>query len=613
MRKKIAVFICAISFSNQKRILEGILSEAKEKDFDVFIFTCHINHSASYMKIKGAFSVMLLPDFSEFDGAIVMRNSIREAEISDALVDKIRKSNIPAVSIEEEEEGMHCVGISNYHAQLQVVEHLITEHNCKRICYVTGLIDNKEGDARFRAYKDAMQAHGLEVTKDDIYYGNYISACGRDAISAFLKSDRKIDAIVCANDGMAIGAINELQALGYRIPQDILVAGFDNDTFSKYSIPMLTTVDQNQEEIGRNAVDLLVGARTPFEKRKVKPRLVIGESCGCMNHAPFPVEELRDSYGNEIGIISQAVDTMKNMSMELAGLESMEALYERLKKYIIASDMEAFYLCLEDEDDCLNIPLAYHNKTFSQIAPYKKGAVLPDYLRDTKEPSFYVATSLFYSDVNFGYIIQRGSKFSIDSELAYSWVVNVGIAIENIRKIGLMKEMLDRLNTMWMYDTLTNLYNRGGFYHFALPLLSDLQKKNQKCFLVFFDMDGLKAINDNSGHEMGDKYISCMAEIIKKVLAEFDEQQAIAMRYGGDEFVVFGKCTKASETNDFIEKINENMQRENERNTDFHISCSMGCSVHEADKILNLNGIIEEADKAMYEQKKAKKLKNQSK
>ncbi len=608
MRKKIAVFICAISFSNQKRILEGILEEAKKKDLDVFIFTCHMNHSASYMKIKGAFSVMMLPDFKEFDGAILMKNTIRDPEIADALTQKIIESRIPAASIEEDVDGMHSVGISNYHAQKQVVEHFITEHGCKRICYVTGLLNNLEGNNRFRAYKDAMSEHGLTVDSEDVFYGNYIISCGADAVRQFTKGSSKPDAIICANDAMAIGVIKSLHSLGYKIPGDILVAGFDNDTFSKYSIPMLTTVDQNQEEIGKRAVRLLEEACTDKHARvHVEPKLIIGESCGCIRHAKFPVEELRDSYGNQIGIISQAVDTMKNMSIELAGQESMGELFEHLQKYIAASDADAFFLCMEDESEEMEIPLAYINKEFTKIGAYKKGMVLPDCVRDTKEPAFYIATSLFYGDMNFGYIIQRGSRFAIESELAYSWVVNVGIAIENIRKIDLMQKMLDRLNTMWMYDTLTNIYNRGGFYHFSNPMLERLKEQSGKCYLIFFDLDGLKAINDNQGHEMGDKCICSMAQVLKKAVRGMKDSTPICMRYGGDEFVVFGECKDQSEPEYFIKRVNEEIKKINQKYKDFVLSCSMGFSIHEANSIYDLNGLIEEADKKMYEEKKAKK------
>lgn len=612
MRKKIAVFICAISFSNQKKILEGILHEAKEEDLDVFVFTCHVNHSASYMKINGAFSVMTLPDFSKFDGAIIMKSTIRQPEIVDELVRKIRDSKVPAVSIEEELDGMHYVGISDYEAQKKIVDHVINEHHARNICYVTGLLDSNDGKERFRAFKDSIKEHGIEYDEESVYYGNYINDSGKDAVRHFLKSKKNIDAIICANDGMALGVIGELSKAGIRVPEDVMVTGFDNDTYSRYSLPMLTTIDQNQGEIGKTAVKLLSkSSDCSQQKAHISSRLVLGESCGCVKNVDYSMEEIRTSYSKEIGVISQAVDEMKNMSIELACLTTMEELYKRLPKYVLASDMEAFFLCIEEKEDKLSIPLAYVDGDFTEVKAYHKGNVLPDSVRDTKDPQFYIVTSLFHSDMNFGYIIQRGSRFALESELAYSWVVNIGIAVENIRKIKVMQDMLDRLNTMWMYDTLTNLYNRGGFYHFAQPLLEDISLRKGKCYLLFCDLDGLKTVNDNLGHEEGDRYIAAMAEVIKNtvnIISKISPDHIpIAMRYGGDEFVLFGECQNEEKALDVKRMVFDEIDHINKEKDKFALSCSIGLSIHEASEIDNLNSLLEEADQSMYESKKIKK------
>ena len=610
MRKKIAVFICAISFSSQKRILEGILQESKKSDFDVFIFTCHVNHSASYMKINGAFSVMMLPDFADFDGVIIMKGTIRQDDIANALVNKIKSYQIPAVSIEEEIEGMHYVGISDYDAQKKVINHLIETHNAKHICYVTGVLESDGGRARYRAFQDAMREHNLIYQNEDVYIGNYIGESGRLAIKQFLSTNTKVDAIVCANDGMAFGVIDELVMAGYRVPEDILVTGFDNDTYSRYSVPMLTTLDQNQEEIGRIAVSLL---KLPKEKgciRKIiESDLILGESCGCIKEVSYSIEEVRKTYSKEIGIISQAVDTTKNMSIELAELTTLEDLYKRLPKYVERSDMEEFFLCIED-GDYLEVPLAYQRGNFFTIPAYQKGTVLPDSVRDSDMPQFYVATSLFFGERNFGYIIQGGSRFALESELAYSWVVNIGVAMENIAKIRIMQEMVDKLNAMWMYDTLTNLYNRGGFYHCVAPLLDHIKDENGKCYLMFFDLDGLKKVNDNLGHEIGDQYIVSMAKSLRNTIRRLDCSNGmtpIAMRYGGDEFVLFGQCKSPDDTTQIIEIIDQEIKQINEKSQVFELSYSVGLSILDATEIDDLNSFMEEADKKMYESKKSKR------
>lgn len=607
MRKKIAVFICAISFSNQRKILEGILDEAGKADMDVFVFTCHVNHSINYMKMDGAFSVMSLPNFANFDGVVIVKNSIQSKRVADELEERIKRSGIPSVSIDEDIDGMHVVGINDYEAQKMVMEELIVRQNCKRISYVTGITDNREGAERLRAYETAMTEHGLSYSKADIFSGDYIEQSGRQAARYFTERDVLPEAIVCANDGMALGVIDELLKAGVRVPEDVKVTGFDNDVFARYNIPSITTIDRNQRELGRTGVRLILRNSASYERHLVDTRLIVRESSGNKESDPTLLEHLREAYSKNIGIKMQAIDTIKNMSLELAGLESISELCEQLKKYILASDMEACFLCLENEDGFIDLPIAYIDGDFSSFPSYEKGIVLPREVDYPEEPAFYTVTALYYSDINFGYVIQRNSYFALQSELAYSWVINVGNAIENIRKLTLMKQMVEKLNAMWMYDTLTNIYNRGGFYHHAEGMLKELKRSDGQCYLIFMDLDGLKVINDNMGHEAGDAYISSMAFILKQTMDEEDKGSAICMRYGGDEFVAFGKCKSSEHANHVVKRINQNIGAFN-ATAGYQISCSLGMSIHEARYITDLNALIEEADKKMYEAKKKRKL-----
>lgn len=607
MRKRIAVFICAISFSNQRKILEGILDEAGKADMDVFVFTCHVNHTIEYMKMDGAFSVMTLPDLANFDGAIIVKNTIQSKHVADKLEERMKRSGIPSVSIDEDIDGMHVVGISDFEAQKMVMEELIVRQNCHRISYVTGITDNREGAERLRAYESAMAEHGLSYSQTDIFHGDYIAKSGRQAARYFMEREILPEAIVCANDAMALGVIEELLEAGLRVPEDVKVTGFDNDVFTRYNIPSITTVDRNQREIGRTAVQRMLSNRESYEKHLVDTKLIVCESSGSKESDLTLLNFLREAYSKNIGIKMHAIDTIKNMSLELAGLESISELCERLKKYILASDMEACFLCLENEEGVIDLPLAYIDGDFTSFPSYKKGIVLPREVDHPQKPAFYTVTALYYSDINFGYIIQRNSRFALQSELAYSWVINVGNAIENIRKLTLMKQMVEKLNAMWMYDTLTNIYNRGGFSHNAQGMLEDLKKTGGQCYLIFMDLDGLKEINDNMGHEAGDAYIRSMASILKQTTDEEDKGCAICMRYGGDEFVAFGKCKNSEHANRVVKRINQNIGAFN-ATAGYQISCSLGMSIYEARYITDLNALIEDADKKMYEAKKKKKL-----
>ena len=81
------------------------------------------------------------------------------------------------------------------------------------------------------------------------------------------------------------------------------------------------------------------------------------------------------------------------------------------------------------------------------------------------------------------------------------------------------------------------------------------------------------------------------------------------MRYGGDEFVVFGSCTNAKRMQMIVSKIKNTMEKENQNEKRiYQLSASIGCSVHASDEIDDLNHLIESADKRMYEEKKEKHM-----
>lgn len=630
MRKRIAVFICAISFDNQRNILLGILDGAKEMDTDVYVFTCHLNYMESASNKQGAFHIMDLPNLHTFDGAIVVKNTIQDSDTAERLMERIAKSEIPVVCIDERVPQIPCVGISDYEAQKAIVTHLIERHQMSHINYVTGHIYNREGMERYQAYRDALTEHKIPFAEEQIYYGNYDIDSGHNAVKQFMREGKLPEAIVCANDSMAIGVLEELLRAGYHCPQDVAVTGFDNDAMAKYHHPSLTTVDRNQGQIGYQAVKRLL--IEPWEKKqqfiKLEASIVYRESCGCSFERTWGLAEVEAQLTSQHILLENAVDSLKNMTAELAVMEELADLYEALKKYVLTTDMQSFYLCMcdtrkifepdpehigEKEDAAyvcneyspqVTIPLAYHNGEFSAVEAFASGSVLPRRLCDTDAPGFYIVTPLNYRDWCFGYIVSVNSYFALYSELFYSWIMNVGIGLENVRKWKLMDAMVARLNSVWAYDALTHLYNRAGFFQYAREFVAQCAKKQERMYLLFLDMDGLKQVNDNLGHEFGDQYIAKMAEVLKECIPKND----MVMRYGGDEFVVLGRCSDSSTAAQRVGLIRASLQRINElEKQEYRMEASIGVSEYLADENMDLGRLLEEADQRMYEEKKNKK------
>ena len=108
------------------------------------------------------------------------------------------------------------------------------------------------------------------------------------------------------------------------------------------------------------------------------------------------------------------------------------------------------------------------------------------------------------------------------------------IAVENVRKKGLLRQLNDVLDNLYVHDALTGLYNRFGYERFARQIYEFFRQEEAGAQILFVDMDDMKGINDRYGHEIGDAAIRATAERIKRTCNAGD----FMMRYGGDEFLI---------------------------------------------------------------------------
>lgn len=628
MGKQIAVLMCTINMDNQCRILEGMIEAAKETDSNLFIFTNYISYREKTGYLKSAHSIFELPDYKEFDGIIIAKNTITYAEAAKHAEQLVRGSGLPAVSIDADIEGMSHISFSSYEAEYAMTEHFIKVHQCSDIYYISGPLFHSEGEKRYRAFRDAMEKNGLTVDENHIYNGFFNTESGMQAVETFLKDGNCPEAIICGNDLMAVGAQEALRQHGYRVPEDVLLAGFDNSELSELNYPPLTTVNKNQHAVGYQAVYEIISQieGNPPKGRDVSGELVIRMSCGCRS-GENNARKLREAYVHQQMATQNGADILRNMITEFSGFKTPGEVVVALRKYVEQLEFDSFYLCLCEESklfsiqdetltgkldilhgnteytEQIHIPLAYEKGMFGSYGNFPKGKVLPEECRNRSGGNYYVVVPIFYQDCCYGYCISGNTHLPLEYNFFYAWVIDIGIGLENIRKLMFLEDTVKHLNSVWAYDALTHLYNRSGFFHYAKMLFEEMQEQSGDAYLVFLDLDGLKQVNDMMGHKAGDELICSMAEIIRQNMAE----SSLAMRYGGDEFVVFGRCEGDGAVQRFVAALREGMQRRNRRSgTSYELKASIGVSIYHVQEIENLEAVIGQADRKMYEEKRRK-------
>ncbi|MGE4453731.1 MAG: substrate-binding domain-containing protein [Sphaerochaeta sp.] len=198
-------------------------------------------------------------------------------------------SSLPRVSI-----GMHMQGMSDITAEGEeslraLVDHLVQVHHRRHFAIITGPKTHEESVKRLQACKQALSDNNISLVDQLVDSGTFTDESGSEVVRGFLEKNLHFDALICLNDRMAFGAMNELQKWNIRVPDDVSLIGFDGIDPSRYSIPPLTTVVQPLHEMGVIAVDILDRVMAGGEEEHISLPCspVIRESCGCNPHVHF--------------------------------------------------------------------------------------------------------------------------------------------------------------------------------------------------------------------------------------------------------------------------------------------------------------------------------------
>ena len=201
--------------------------------------------------------------------------------------------DIPLYTISGDCKDVPNVRYDNTAGIIESVEYLIKKQNCKKIVMVGGPQDNVDTIERVDAYRKAMNDNGLESL---VIYGDFTER-SRETIYNFLKKNKDTEAIVFANDRMAISGYDAAGRLGLKVGEDIAFVGFDNVDKDVYMIPALASVYADAVALGRTAVtEALEFLKTGVVKDKILPsRLILRSSI--MRSGGQRIESSEFGYG----------------------------------------------------------------------------------------------------------------------------------------------------------------------------------------------------------------------------------------------------------------------------------------------------------------------------
>jgi LacI family transcriptional regulator len=253
-------------------IVRGMDREASRRGYLLLLSNMHAGGEQAALALQAM--------RGRVDGLIVMAPHLSSDELSAALPEQL-----PAILVNTREGSGRrpSIRLDNRAGARAVVEHLVGLGR-KRIVHISGPSTNIDAQERAEAFRASATSHGVDF---EIVDGDFQEESGRSAIERLLRAGVRFDAVFASNDEMAIGTIQALRNNGFRVPQDVAVAGFDDIPLARHL--GLTTVCVRIAQLGELAVARLmseIGGLTDSAHDLHLPELIVRSSSAPAAGAP---------------------------------------------------------------------------------------------------------------------------------------------------------------------------------------------------------------------------------------------------------------------------------------------------------------------------------------
>ncbi len=530
VHKPVGVCLAQAHTSLKTDLVSEMDRAARERGYGVIAFNSSLDY---YWSQKGDHITACIYDLVRFDmlsALVILHDNIYDLHLMNYLVRGAQRRKIPVFYLGGTRED--CVSITDDYEipYKELIRHVIRDHGVRDTFYIAGLRNEDNSVRRLRYYQEVLEEFGLPCPEERIAYGDYLDTAAADIVRELIRSGNPLPrAILCANDSMAAAVCDELKSSGFRVPEDVIVTGFDGTPVAYLGIPQLSTCNANPGDLAdlvMDRIDRFYAGETLEKAYTHHYKTVRMESCGCghFNHPRFNVlhtfrqaESLVTHENNFYYSVEQLMELRGDLDI-LRKLSAIllpdSALY--INRSLIESDPDAEYEANRIEDELIMIPYRKPDEQLVFRKVYRKDMPLP-----VSEPGGTHILNVIHSDtLVFGYYAAHTGDLSADAQLIKRTadVMNLYFSILEARRR--QSQLTNRLKNNLYLDPRTGLSNLKGLTRWFQQYDADPENHQKLLALSVYAIPRYSYIFENYGMEETERIVRIVTDALRAACPE---------------------------------------------------------------------------------------------
>lgn len=437
---KKVIGICSTGLDEKfhMKMIKRLFRELFNQDYCVIVFGMCSDLYFYSNSDRGEVAIFDLINYELLDGIIIFPETIKHNSVVENIVERAEDAGVFVVSVGKELKKCYNVLYDTASSFEKLVRHVIEYHGLKEVNFMAGIAGNEVSDNRLEIYKEVLEDNDIFFEEERVGYGEFWEGPTYKVMERFMDPAKvPPEAIICANDSMAIAVCDYLKEHNVKVPEDIIVTGIDGIDEGMKHAPGITTCVRDEVNDAKKIVELvndLIEGKSLPNIMELSYHMQLSQSCGCQESYLFDPASLLTELNTVIAEKKADIKSNASMCEDFLKCADKESFKELLAKYLPDNS----FLCINsdlaiDEKTANNhyrgnnaftttMNSVIRNQGNVTYIECESKNMLPDLERFIEHDKPVILLPVHFSDKVIGYMgiwIDRDKKVDMERELHF--------------------------------------------------------------------------------------------------------------------------------------------------------------------------------------------------